>query len=92
MPKFSLGEPEWDKVFTNYRKYTVSFGDGDDDDDKTSFKVPVFERVEHALKWRILFQDLVRQKNLNAQAKFANANLLVSGDAARINIKSEISC
>ena len=83
MPKFSLREPEWDKVFTNYRKYTVSFGD--DDDDKTSFKVPVFERgtLEHALKWRVLFQDLVRQKNLNAQAKFANANLLVSGDAAR---------
>jgi hypothetical protein len=78
--KFSLTSPDWTKVFKdNYRNYSVPTGAGADD--TTTMKVPVFEQgsLEAALYWRKQFQDLIKLKNLDAAAKFTNANILTSG-------------
>jgi hypothetical protein len=44
-------------------------------------EVPVFEQgsLEAALYWHKQFQDLIKLKNLDAAAKFTNANILTSG-------------
>jgi hypothetical protein len=44
-------------------------------------KVPVFEQgsLKATLYWRKQFQDLIELKNLDAAAKFTNANILTSG-------------
>jgi hypothetical protein len=78
--KFSLTSPDWTKVFKdNYRKYSVPTGAGADD--TTTMKVLVFEQgsLEATLYWRKQFQDLIELKNLDAAAKFMNANILTSG-------------
>ena len=79
--KFTLHRPEFDKIFTNHAKYKISTGD--DDDDTTTIKVPIFEDgpLEAALHWRKQFQELATLKEFNAQAKFTNASLLLSGEA-----------
>jgi hypothetical protein len=80
--RFSLSTPDWNKVFKdNFRKYSVPTGAGDDD--KTTVKVPVFERgnLEAALHWRKQFQDLIELKQLNVDAKFTNARILLTGAA-----------
>jgi hypothetical protein len=78
--KFSLTSPDWTKVFKdNYRKYSVPTGAGADD--TTTMKVPVFEQgsLKAALYWHKQFQGLIELKNLDAAAKFTNANILTSG-------------
>ena len=77
--RFSLSTPNWNKVFKdNYHKYSVPTGAGDDD--KTTIKVPVFERgnLKAALHWRKQFQDLIKLKQLNVDAKFTNARVLLT--------------
>jgi hypothetical protein len=78
--KFSLTSPDWTKVFKdNYRKYSVPTGAGADN--TTTMKVWVFEQgsLKAALYWCKQFQDLIELKNLDAAAKFTNANILTSG-------------
>ena len=85
--KFSLTRPNWEKEFTEYRKYYILTGV--DADDKTTLKVPVFEdgNLEKALYWRKKFEELVELKNLTGAApnpaspRFTNALLLLSGPA-----------
>ena len=79
--KFTLTRPEFDKIFTNHAKYKISTGDADDD--TTSIKVPIFEDgpLEAALYWRKQFEELAMPKQFNAQAKFTNTALLLTGEA-----------
>ena len=79
--KFTLHRPEFDKIFTNHAKYKILTGD--DDDDTTTIKVPIFEDgpLKAALHWRKQFQELATLKEFNTQAKFMNASLLLSGEA-----------
>jgi hypothetical protein len=79
--KFTLTRPNFEKVFEDHRKSNVLTGA--DADDTTTIKIPVFEdgNLEQALYWRKKFEDLIEIKQLNAQARFTNALLLLTGPA-----------
>jgi hypothetical protein len=81
--KFTLSRPDFAKIFTVERKYTIAIGNADDDNDVTTLKVPVFEDgpLEAALYWRKQFEELATLKNWNPAMKFTNALLLLTGDA-----------
>jgi hypothetical protein len=79
--KFTFTRPDFTKIFTIERKYTIAIGE--DDNDTTTLKMPVFEDgpLEAALYWRKQFEELATMKNWNATSKFTNVHLLLSGDA-----------
>ena len=81
MTKFNLTRPDFSKIFTSERKYTIATGA--EANDTTTIKVPVFEDgpLEAALYWRKQFDELIHLKQLNADAKFTNALLLLAGEA-----------
>jgi hypothetical protein len=81
--KFTFTRPDFTKIFTIERKYTIAIGEGDDNNDTTTLKVPVFEDgpLEAALYLRKQFEELATMKGWNATSKFTNALLLLSGDA-----------
>jgi hypothetical protein len=81
--KFTLNRPDFTKIFTLERKYTIAIGNDNDDNDTTTLKVPVFEDgpLEAALYWRKQFEELATLKGWNANSKFTNALLLLTGDA-----------
>jgi hypothetical protein len=68
-------------TFSTERKYSVNVGD--DDNDQTTIKVPVFENghPEAVLKWRKHFDELIELKLLTSRQKFNNAALLLTGEA-----------
>jgi hypothetical protein len=68
-------------TFSTERKYSVNVGD--DDDDQTTIKVPVFENghPEAVLKWRKHFDELIELKLLTSRQNFNNAALLLTGEA-----------
>lgn len=77
--KFRFQERDFSSSFPSSRKYTIAIGD----DDTTSDKVPVFDDgpAEAVCKWRQSFEDLCQAKEFNAEQKFRNARLLLTGDA-----------
>jgi hypothetical protein len=52
--KFTFTRPDFTKISTIEQKYTIAIGEGDDDNDTTTIKMPVFEDgpPEAALYWR----------------------------------------
>jgi hypothetical protein len=77
--RFSLIAPTI--AFQNEQKYAVNVGD--DDNDQTTIKVPVFENgpAEAVLKWRKQFDELCDLKHLTAGQKFTNILFLLTGEA-----------
>jgi hypothetical protein len=77
--RFSLIAPTI--AFQNERKYSVNVGD--DNNDQTTIKVPVFENgpPEAVLKWRKQFDKLCDLKQLTAGQKFTNILFLLTGEA-----------
>ena len=82
--RFSLSTPDWNKVFKdNFHMYSIP--PGTEEDDKMTVKVPIFKRgnLKAALHWCKQFQDLIKLKQLNVNAKFTNARILVTSAACK---------
>jgi hypothetical protein len=78
--RFSLIAPTI--AFQNEQKYSVNVGD--DNNDQTTIKIPVFENgpPEAVLKWRKQFDELCDLKQLTAGQNFTNILfLLLTGEA-----------
>ena len=60
---------------------------------KWQWKVPIFEQgnLEAALHWCKQFQDLIKLKQLNVDAKFTNARILLTGAAPKSGSKPKMT-
>jgi hypothetical protein len=87
---FSLSKPDFTKYFTSETKYSIAITA----DDSVTKTFPVLEdgHLEIALFWHTQFDELAQLKDFEANNKFTNVLLLLSGDAKDkwINTRNDI--
>jgi hypothetical protein len=87
---FSLSKPNFTKYFTSKTKYSITITA----DDSVTKKFPLLEDgpLKVALFWRTQFDELPQLKNFDADNKFTNILLILSGDAKNkwINARNEV--